>query len=56
MKKPKKEMHGLQGMTFGAMDAIINVIGIVIGLGVIGNKVAAPNLFDCGPKIVTAAV
>ena len=40
MKKPKKEMHGLQGMTFGAMDAIINVIGIVIGLGVIGNKVA----------------
>ena len=30
---------GAQGMTFGAMDAIINVIGILIGLGVVGNKI-----------------
>jgi hypothetical protein len=29
---------GAQGMTFGVMDAIINVIGILIGLGVVGNK------------------
>lgn len=36
----KKEDHGMQGMTFGAMDAIINVLGIVVGLGVMGNKVA----------------
>lgn len=34
----KKEYNGAQGMTFGAMDAIINVIGILIGLGVVGNK------------------
>ena len=26
-------------MTFGVMDAIINVVGILIGLGVVGNKV-----------------
>jgi VIT1/CCC1 family predicted Fe2+/Mn2+ transporter len=31
---------GVQGMTLGAMDAIINVIGIVVGLGVIGNRTA----------------
>ncbi len=37
---PKKtcEHDGAQGMTFGVMDAIINVIGILIGLGVVGNK------------------
>jgi hypothetical protein len=34
----KKENHGLQGMTFGAMDALINVLGIIVGLGVIGNR------------------
>ena len=33
-----KKYDGTQGMTFGAMDAIINVIGILIGLGVVGNK------------------
>ena len=32
--------HGLQGMTFGSMDAIITVIGIVVGLGVMGNRTA----------------
>jgi len=36
----KADNHGVQGMTFGAMDAIINVLGIVVGLGVIGNKLA----------------
>jgi hypothetical protein len=35
----KKCQDGAQGMTFGIMDAIINVIGILIGLGVVGNKV-----------------
>jgi hypothetical protein len=35
----KRENHGIQGMTFGAMDAIINVLGIVVGLGVIGDRV-----------------
>jgi VIT1/CCC1 family predicted Fe2+/Mn2+ transporter len=34
----RRKAHGLQGMTFGMMDAIINVVGIIIGLGVIGNK------------------
>ena len=34
----KKGYDGAQGMTFGVMDAIINVIGILIGLGVVGNK------------------
>jgi hypothetical protein len=32
--------EGLQGITFGAMDAIINVLGIVVGLGVMGNRTA----------------
>jgi hypothetical protein len=36
----RRKAHGLQGMTFGMMDAIINVVGIIIGLGVIGNKLA----------------
>jgi hypothetical protein len=36
----KRKDHGLQGMTFGMMDAIINVVGIMIGLGVMGNKLA----------------
>lgn len=36
----KKKDHGLQGMTFGMMDAIINVVGIMIGLGLMGNKLA----------------
>ena len=35
----KKENHGIQGATFGAMDAIINVLGIIVGLGVIGDRV-----------------
>ena len=35
-----KRVHGLQGMTFGAMDAIIMVIGVIVGLGVIGNRSA----------------
>lgn len=35
-----KRIHGLQGMTFGSMDAIITVIGVVVGLGVIGNRTA----------------
>ena len=34
----KREKHGIQGMTFGAMDAIINVLGIVVGLGAIGDR------------------
>lgn len=34
----KRENHGIQGATFGAMDAIINVLGIVVGLGVIGDR------------------
>lgn len=34
----RRRKHGLQGMTFGMMDAIINVVGIIIGLSVIGNK------------------
>jgi hypothetical protein len=34
----KEGCDGAQGMTFGAMDAIINVIGILIGLGVVGSK------------------
>lgn len=34
----RRKHHGLQGMTFGMMDAIINVVGIIIGLSVIGNK------------------
>ncbi len=33
-----KKHDGTQGMTFGVMDAIINVVGILIGLSVIGNK------------------
>jgi hypothetical protein len=36
----RKEIDGAQGMTFGAMDAIINVIGILVGLGLVGNKLA----------------
>ncbi len=32
--------NGLQGMTFGSMDAIIMVIGIVVGLGTIGDRAA----------------
>ena len=35
----KRKSHGIQGMTFGAMDAIINVLGIIVGLGVIGDRV-----------------
>ena len=35
-----RKASGLQGMTFGAMDAIITVIGIVVGLGVMGNRTA----------------
>ncbi len=35
-----ERLHGIQGMTFGAMDAIIMVIGIVVGLGVIGDRTA----------------
>jgi len=34
----KNVSHGIQGATFGAMDAIINVLGIIVGLGVIGNR------------------
>jgi VIT1/CCC1 family predicted Fe2+/Mn2+ transporter len=37
---PSGRIHGLQGMTFGAMDAIIMVIGVIVGLGVIGNRTA----------------
>ena len=33
-----ERVHGIQGMTFGAMDAIVMVIGIVEGLGVIGDR------------------
>ncbi len=40
MKKPKDELNGFQGMTFGTIDAIINVLGIVIGLSVIDNRLA----------------
>jgi hypothetical protein len=36
----RRKHHGLQGMTFGMMDAIINVVGIIIGLSVMGNKLA----------------
>ena len=39
-RRHKKEHHGIQGMTFGMMDAIINVVGIIIGLSVMGNKLA----------------
>ncbi len=39
-RRTRKEHHGLQGMTFGMMDAIINVVGIIIGLSVMGNKLA----------------
>jgi VIT1/CCC1 family predicted Fe2+/Mn2+ transporter len=39
-RKHKKEHHGIQGMTLGMMDAIINVVGIIIGLSVMGNKLA----------------
>jgi hypothetical protein len=39
MSAKKCRHDGAQGMTFGVMDAIINVIGILIGLGVVGNKV-----------------
>jgi hypothetical protein len=35
----KNVRHGIQGATFGAMDAIINVLGIIVGLGVIGDRV-----------------
>jgi VIT1/CCC1 family predicted Fe2+/Mn2+ transporter len=35
-----KRLHGIQGMTFGSMDAIIMVLGIVVGLGVMGNRTA----------------
>jgi len=38
MRKIKQEFHGFQGLTFGAIDAIINVLGIVIGLSVITNR------------------
>lgn len=37
MGKPEKS-HGLQGMTFGSIDAIITVLGIVVGLGVMGDR------------------
>ena len=36
----KSGNHGLQGMTFGSIDAIIGVIGIVVGLGVVGDRTA----------------
>jgi VIT1/CCC1 family predicted Fe2+/Mn2+ transporter len=36
----RNRKHGLQGMTFGMMDAIINVLGIMIGLSVMGNRAA----------------
>lgn len=36
----RNRKHGLQGMTFGMMDAIINVLGIMIGLSVMGNRMA----------------
>ena len=35
-----KRIHGLQGMTFGSMDAIITVLGVIVGLGVIGDRTA----------------
>ena len=35
-----RRIHGLQGMTFGSMDAIIMVLGIVVGLGSMGNRTA----------------
>jgi VIT1/CCC1 family predicted Fe2+/Mn2+ transporter len=35
-----RRIHGIQGMTFGSMDAIIMVIGVVVGLGVTGNRTA----------------
>jgi len=38
-KRKSRKNHGIQGMTFGAMDAIINVVGIIVGLGVIGDRV-----------------
>jgi len=38
-KRKGRKNHGIQGMTFGAMDAIINVLGIMVGLGVIGDRV-----------------
>ncbi|MFC2143956.1 hypothetical protein ACFLQO_01170 [Candidatus Aenigmatarchaeota archaeon] len=38
LRRTRKEHHGLQGMTFGMMDAIINVVGIIIGLSVMENK------------------
>ena len=37
---PETKAHGLQGMTFGSIDAIIMVIGIVVGLGTIGDRTA----------------
>jgi hypothetical protein len=40
LAKKTEQSHGLQGMTFGSMDAIINVIGIVVGLGATGSRVA----------------
>ncbi len=38
MERTDSHKHGLQGMTFGSIDAIITVIGIVVGLGVMGNR------------------
>jgi hypothetical protein len=40
MKRNGKKFDGSHGMTFGSMDAIINVVGILAGLGVVGNKAA----------------
>jgi hypothetical protein len=40
MKRNGKRFDGSHGMAFGSMDAIINVVGILAGLGVVGNKVA----------------
>lgn len=33
-------IHGIQGMTFGSIDAIITVVGILVGLGAIGDRTA----------------
>lgn len=36
----RRKATGLQGITFGAIDAIINIVGITTGLGTIGNRTA----------------
>ena len=40
MKRPKNKLDGLHGFSFGTIDAVINMLGITMGLSVIENKTA----------------